>query len=71
MGRKRRWRLTEALQAVLPPISISDMVIAGSDTAIKAEAIPVLVAIAVEVELGWSGVTVGCIAMVTDSPLII
>ena len=70
-GRKRRRRLTEALQAVLPPMPISDMIVAGFDMVIEVEASPVLMAIAVEVELGWSGVAVDCIGIVTDSPLII
>ena len=70
-GRKRRRRLTEALQGVLSPIPIFDMVIAGSDTVVEAEASPVLMAIAVEVELGWSGVAVDCIGIITNSPLTI
>ena len=52
---------------------ISDMVVAGFDMVIEVEASPVLMAIAVEVELGWSGVAVDCIGIgiVTDSPLVI
>ena len=52
---------------MLPPIPISDMVIAGSDTVVEAEASPVLMAIAVEVGLGWSGVAVDCIGIITNS----
>ena len=59
------------MQAVVPPIPISEMVVAGPDVVVEVEASPVLMAIAVEVELGWSGVAVDCIGIVTDSPLII
>ena len=46
-------RLTEALQGVLLPIPMSDMVIAASDAAVvEAETSPVLMTIAVDVELG-------------------
>ena len=70
-GRKRRRRLTEALQAVLPPIPISDMVIAGPDVVVEVDASPALMAIAVEVELGWSDVAVDCICIIMDSSLTI